>query len=95
MNKSLKGVLAQYGVQEVIENLLASFETVVLNPETDVAEQIQEGRMEAHNDVDFIAYLMECHPTDYELQTEPEWRFKQDKADFESEADDIIIAKNL
>ncbi len=95
MDRSLKGVLAQYGVQEVIENLLASFDTAVLNPDTDIAEEIKSGRTEIHNDVDFISYLMECFPTNYELQNEQEWRFKQDKEDFEAEADSIIIARNL
>lgn len=95
MDKSLKGILAQYGVQEVIENLLASFDAAVLNPETDVADKIKSGRAEIHNDVDFISYLMECVPTNYELQNEPEWRYKQDKADFETDANYIIIARSL
>lgn len=93
MDKSLKGVLAQYGVQKVIENLLASFQTVVYNPKTDIAEEIQEKRAEALNDVDFIACLMQCFPTNYELQTKPEWRYKQDKSAFKAKADSIIIEK--
>lgn len=95
MEKSLKGVLANYGVQEVIENLLASLDTIAFNSELDLAKEIKTVRREIHNDVDFISCLMECYQTNYELQVRPEWRFSQDKEDFEAEADNLIIAKTL
>lgn len=101
MEKSLKGVLAHYGVEEVIARLKGLLEFTVFDPDGDVTTELKTTIEQHSNDAEFIADIMESFPVQNEdgslatLNTSAEWEFPQDETDFEAEADKLIIAQAL
>ena len=101
MDKSLKGVLAHYGVEEVITRLKDVLEFAVMEPTGDTAAEIKEEIEQHSNDIELISSIMEAYQMQdgdgnpSTLKTATEWEFPDDKADFEAKADNIIIAKSL
>ena len=100
MNKALKGILATYGVEEVVSTLLWLASDGIRNPNRPEYEEIRNAQNEINNDVDLVSYLMECHgvtdPNTGVLAKLPDiapWRFDNDKDQFEKDGEKLRIEK--